>query len=86
VDAQAAFAYLSPRYVQVLPPTASGRPVESAITVRDREGIVLDWLRRNGTAVVRPDRYVYGATKQPSDLITLANSLRAALGVRAAVA
>ncbi|HUF54224.1 MAG TPA: bifunctional 3-(3-hydroxy-phenyl)propionate/3-hydroxycinnamic acid hydroxylase [Dehalococcoidia bacterium] len=84
-EAQEAWAFLSPQYVQVQPPTASGHPVERAITVRDREGLVLDWLRRNGTASVRPDRYVYGAAKKTTKFIALAESLRSALGARAAV-
>lgn len=84
-EAQEAWAFLSPQYVQVLPPTAGGRSLERVITVRDREGLVLDWLRRNGTAVVRPDRYVYGAAKKASELITLAESMRSALGARASV-
>jgi 3-(3-hydroxy-phenyl)propionate hydroxylase len=84
-EAQDAWDFISPQYVQVLPPTASGRPVERAITVRDREGFVLDWLRRNGTAIVRPDRYVYGAARKTTDFIALAESLRSALGARTPV-
>jgi 3-(3-hydroxy-phenyl)propionate hydroxylase len=84
-EAQEAWSFVSPQYVQVQPPTASGKSLERAITVRDREGFVLDWLRRNGTAVVRPDRYVYGAAKKTTDFIALAENLRASLGARTTV-
>jgi len=80
--AQEAWAFLSPSFVHVQPPTAGGRPGENALTVRDREGFVLDWLRANGVAVVRPDRYVYGAAHKADDLIAMAAAMRKQLGAR----
>ena len=84
--AQEAWAFLGPRFIHVQPPTAGGSPVENAVTVRDREGYVLDWLRKHGSAVVRPDRYVYGAVRKADELIALAESLRSHLGVRSSTA
>ncbi len=81
--AREAWAYLGPALLHVQPPTAGGSPPEGAITVRDREGYTLDWLRKHGAAVVRPDRYVYGSARTADELVALADLLRTQLGATA---
>lgn len=49
--------------------------------VRETDGLIADWLRRTGasTVVVRPDRYVYGATDARSDVARMARDIVEAL-------
>jgi len=48
--------------------------------VSECEGSFLaDWLAANRTAVVRPDRYVYGVAREAGELRRLAEGLRAQL-------
>lgn len=53
--------------------------------LRDAEGLVAGWLGRHGATavIVRPDRYVYGATADPSELARMVGDIAAAHGVRA---
>ncbi len=79
-----AWSYVDPALIHIQPPTAEGSPPEIATTVRDRQGLALDWLRRHGVAVIRPDRYVYGSAHTADELNGLANLLRTQLGAKAA--
>jgi hypothetical protein len=70
---------VSPRRVQVLPPGGKAREAPAMSVVVDGTGVVCGWLARHGTAVVRPDRYVYGVAGSVAELNGLAANLRAQL-------
>ena len=76
----AAWEWLRPRFVQVLPGSESDESAVDFTIVGDTEGRLLDWLREYGTAVVRPDRHVYGVARCVEDLAGLARALRGQLG------
>jgi 3-(3-hydroxy-phenyl)propionate hydroxylase len=63
-EAGAAWGRLGARLVLVLPPDAPApRPGLGVTQVRDATGRIGEWFRRHGAevAVVRPDRFVFGA-------------------------
>jgi 3-(3-hydroxy-phenyl)propionate hydroxylase len=63
-EAGAAWGRLGARLVMVLPPDGPApRPGLGLTQVRDATGAIGAWLRRHGAevAVVRPDRFVFGA-------------------------
>lgn len=76
----AAWECLRPRFVQVLPGSESDESAVDYTIVSDAEGRLVDWLREHGTAVVRPDRHVYGVARCDEELVRLAGELRAQLG------
>lgn len=56
-------------------------PDSEVLRLREADGLIAGWLRRMGAsaALVRPDRYVYGAAAAPSQLARMANDVVVAL-------
>ena len=79
-EVRADWEWLRPRFVQVVPVSGCDTAAIDCTIIGDTEGRLLDWLRDYGTAVVRPDRYVYGVARCDEDLTALARALRAQLG------
>lgn len=56
-------------------------PAADIANLRETDGLIAGWLRRMeaSAVLVRPDRYVYGATAAPSEVARMASDIVAAL-------
>jgi hypothetical protein len=75
-EVRAAWEWLGPRFVHVLPGIACETPSVDYAAVGDTDGRLVEWLREYGTAVVRPDRHLYGVARCKEDLGRLSGALR----------
>lgn len=66
--------------------TASGESCDAngILSVVERDRLFADWMRQHGVAaaIVRPDRYVFGAARSAEQLNMLVERLIDALGAR----
>lgn len=76
-EVRAAWSFLDPMFLVITDTDdPAGLPGH---TVREHGDLLSGWLRENGAAVVRPDRYVYGTARSAEELVRLADALRAQL-------
>jgi 3-(3-hydroxy-phenyl)propionate hydroxylase len=79
-EVRAAWDWLGPQFVQVHPGIGCEWSQTDCAMVGEADERLVEWLRCHGTAVVRPDRYVYGTARCDEDLVRLAGALRQQLG------